>query len=65
MTVKEIERQVKRLPRASLAAFRKWFQKFDSDNWDRQIERDVKSGKLDRVAKEALSSYKAGKAKEI
>lgn len=65
MTVKEIERQVKKLPRASLTAFREWFQRFDSDEWDHQIARDVRGGKLARFASEALSSYQTGKAKEI
>ena|SRR5687768_10186025 len=65
MTVKEIERQVKKLPRKGLTAFREWFRRFDADAWDRQIENDVRSGKLTRFAKEALSSYKSGKAKEI
>ena len=65
MTVKEIERQVKKLPRTSLTAFREWFQRFDSDAWDHQIERDVHAGKLAKFAKEALNSYKAGKAREI
>ncbi len=65
MTVREIERQVKSLPRAGLTIFRKWFQRFDSDAWDHQIERDVRAGKLARFAKEALTAYKAGKAREI
>ncbi len=65
MTVKEIEKQIKKLPRAGLVAFRQWFQRFDWDKWDEQIERDVRAGKLNRLAKEARASYKAGKSKEI
>lgn len=65
MTVKEIERQVRKLPRTRLMMFREWFQRFDAEVWDRQIERDVRGGKLSKFAKEALASYKAGKAKEI
>ena len=65
MTIKEIERQVKKLPRPRLNAFREWFRRFDSDEWDRQIQRDVRTGRLARFAKEALASYKTGKAKEI
>ncbi len=65
MTVKEIERQVKKLPRKHLKAFRDWFRRFDADYWDEQIERDVHAGKLSHLAKEARASYKGGKAKEI
>ncbi len=65
MTVKEIEQQVRKLPRTRLMMFREWFRRFDADVWDRQIERDVRGGKLNKFAREALSSYKPGKAKEI
>jgi hypothetical protein len=33
--------------------------------WDRQIESDAQTGKLDRFVNEALADYKAGKAKKI
>ena len=65
MTVKEIEREIKKLPRTSLAAFREWFQRFDSDAWDSQIEGDILTGKLVRFAKEALASHQAGKTRGI
>ena len=65
MTVKEIERHIKNLPRADLKAFRNWFLRFDWDAWDHQIERDARTGKLSRVAKEALAAYQAKKTKEI
>lgn len=60
-----IEVEVKKLNRNELAAFRKWFVQYDSDEWDRQIEEDIKAGKLDRMAKEALAAYKTGKTKEL
>jgi len=65
MTIQEIERQIKKLPRPRLADFRAWFQRFDSKSWDTQMARDVKSGKLNRLAEKALASYKLGKAKEL
>lgn len=30
------------------------------DEWDKQIERDVKAGKLDKLAQEAKREYEAG-----
>lgn len=65
MTIREIERQIKRLPRPRLAAFRAWFQRFDSVAWDRQFEDDVRAKKLDGFAKKAIASYKTGLAKEF
>ena len=63
--VKKIEQDVRKLNRDELAAFRKWFREYDSDEWDRQIEEDVRSGKLDKLADEALAAHRAGKSKEL
>ena len=35
---------VRGLSPEELAAFRNWFQEFDSDTWDRQIEADARGG---------------------
>jgi hypothetical protein len=53
--VESLEREVEKLTDEELAAFRDWFAKFDADAWDRQMEADVKAGKLDRLATEALA----------
>ncbi len=63
--VKVIERQVKNLDRTGLAAFRDWFRKFDSDAWDRQIERDARASKLEKLAQKAVRAHKAGKTREL
>jgi hypothetical protein len=59
--IEKIEQEIKRLTPAELAAFRDWFQKYDADAWDRQIERDIAAGKLDKVAAEARADHAAGK----
>ena len=64
-TVRLLERKVRELDRSSLASFRNWFRKYDSHLWDEQIERDVRSGKLEKLAKEAISSHVRGKTKEL
>jgi len=48
--VESLENEVVKLSPQALAAFREWFAKDDADAWDRQIESDVKAGKLDRLA---------------
>ena len=62
--IEKLEREVQELSRAELAAFRDWFREYDSDEWDRQIEEDVRGGKLDALAEEAIADYKAGRTKE-
>ena len=65
MTVTELERAVAQLSEQELADFRAWFEEFDAQEWDDQIERDAKSGKLDKLAEQALKEYRVGKAKEL
>ena len=63
--VEKLEWGVQELSREELAAFRDWFRRYDSDEWDRQIEEDVKAGRLDRLAEEAIAEHKGGRTKEI
>jgi hypothetical protein len=63
--VQRLEREIKELAPSELAAFRKWFQEYDADQWDIQIEEDAAAGKFDRLAQKALADYKAGRTKEV
>jgi len=63
--IESIEQEVRNLSPSDLAAFRRWFFEFDAQNWDRQIEKDVREGKLDKFADEALAAHRAGKSKEL
>jgi hypothetical protein len=60
-----IEKKVSGLSAEELAKFRNWFAEFDAAAWDRQIERDVKAGKLDAIADEVLREHAAGKSTEF
>ena len=64
-TVEKLEVEVRKLSRSEIAAFREWFHKYDSDEWDQQIEDDARSGKLDKLADEALAAHNAGRTKEL
>jgi hypothetical protein len=63
--VKSIEKAVESLPPADLAEFRRWFAEFDAIAWDKQIEQDAASGKLEGLAAEALADFRAGSAREL
>ena len=64
-TIKSIEKAIESLPPSELAEFRRWFAEFDAAAWDKQIERDAASGKLDSLAAEARADYQAGPAREL
>jgi hypothetical protein len=61
-TVEQIEAAIEKLPREDFFRLRDWMRDRFDDEWDRQIEDDVRSGRLDAVAREALAEYRAGKS---
>ena len=65
MTVEDIENAITQLPQNQLRRFRGWYEKFDRDSWDEQIEKDAVAGKLDALAEAAITDHKAGKSKKI
>jgi len=63
-TVSEIIEAVKKLPEADKSEFLQRLAEVDFEEaWDRQIKADVKAGKLDRLAEEALEEFRAGKTR--
>ncbi len=64
-TVAEITGAVKRLPKKDLARFRKWFAEYDAAAWDREFEQDVATGRLDKLADEALKDLRAGRCTDL
>ncbi len=63
--VEIIEGQIKELSHEELAKFREWFARFDAEVWDRQFEADVKAGKLDALAENALRDHVAGRSTKV
>lgn len=64
-TVQEIEKAIARLPENDLTALREWFDEFEAKMWDNQFEEDVKSGKLEKLANQAIDDFRAGECKEL
>ena len=60
-TVKQIENAIRRLPPKQLAVFREWFAAFDAEQWDRQFQTDVVTGRLDKAADAALNDLRHGR----
>ena len=64
-TLEELEKAVAGLPPEQLKAFRAWYQRFDAEYWDRQIEQDVVEGRLESLAEAALIEHEKGKTREL
>ena len=65
ITAHEIEEAVAHLPGSELDKFRAWFVTFDAATWDREFEVDARSGKLDRLADQALDDLAQGRCSEL
>ena len=63
--VERIEQDIQALSPEELAELRAWFLAYDWAAWDRQIERDVRNGKLDDLAAQALRDHAAGKTSPL
>lgn len=55
-TIEHIEDEIRKMNAEELAEFRNWFLEFDARQWDKQIEEDAHSGKLNKIAEKAVDS---------
>jgi hypothetical protein len=65
MSVDEIEKALPKLSSQERARLLKLLEEMDADDWDRQIEEDAKSGKLDKLAQKALEDVKADRFRKL
>ncbi|MCY7383158.1 MAG: hypothetical protein LH628_11365 [Microcoleus sp. CAN_BIN18] len=65
MSITEIQTAVKQLSQDELAEFLEWLDNFQESLWDRQIEEDLKAGKLDVLMRQAETAFSEGKCQEI
>ena len=59
MDVKEIETTIAKLPDAEVAELAEWFQEFHAQLWDKQIERDLSTGRLQTLLDEVKQDLTA------
>ncbi len=64
-TVQELQTTVSQLSVQELARFKEWLEEYEAKMWDEQFENDVKSGKLDHLAEQAIADVRAGNCKEL
>jgi hypothetical protein len=63
--IEGIEKAVERLSPEELARFRTRFEEFDARLFDEKIERDAKSGKVDKQFAEARANHAAGRRETV
>ena len=60
--LEKIEQDIASLSASDVAKLAEWFAEFHADLWDKQIEADANTGKLDALADRALADHRAGKS---
>ena len=63
--VQELEMAVSQLSDNELMQFSEWFEEFVADQWDKRIEADILSGRLDAAGKCADDEFLAGRARPL
>ena len=62
-TLEQIKAAIESLPREDFFRLHEWIRDRFDDKWDKQIEEDTRSGRLNSVTREALAEYRAGRSK--
>jgi hypothetical protein len=65
MSVKEIEVAITQLSIDDLADLMAWLEEYHAQVWDRQIEEDLESGRLDALLADVDEEYEAGLAQPL
>ena len=65
VSVEEIENAIRQLSSEDLAQLKQRIADYEWEQWDKQLERDVRAGRLDALAKEALQDLRDGKTTEL
>lgn len=65
MSVEDLEAAVAKLPRQEFDRFATWFAEYQAEKWDRQIEEDLRAGRLNDALRRAREDIAAGRSKPL
>ena len=57
-TVEDIKKAIEKLSGREFARLRAWFDEHEAAHFDQQIASDAASGKLDRLAEQAVADFR-------
>jgi len=63
--LEDIKAAIQRLPAKEFRTLAAWMADYEQERWDGEIERDLKSGRLDELIKSALDDIKNGEFKDM
>lgn len=65
MTLAQIKSAIKQLSEEERCELNAWLQDWPSDEWDKQMEADARSGKLDAMVNESVEEFKRGETRRF
>ena len=64
-TVEEIKKAVEKLSLEERAELAKWFNGWEDDDWDRQMQEDARTGKFDKLLSDVDADIDAGRVTDF
>ena len=61
MSVQELENAIRQLSHEDFARLAQWIDEYRAEQWDRQIEADIRAGRLDEAGRRADADFEAGR----
>ena len=61
MSVQELENAIRQLSPEEFSRLAQWIDEFRAEQWDRQIETDIRAGRLDAAGRRADADFDAGR----
>ena len=64
-TLVAVQEAVRALPEEEFDAFSSWFERYEEERWDRQIERDQKSEPLRSLMEKTRADFPASSVRSL
>jgi hypothetical protein len=61
MSIQELEDAIRGLSPEEFARLALWLDEYRAEQWDRQIEADIRAGRLDESGRRADADFEAGR----
>jgi hypothetical protein len=63
--LEQIQSKIYELSKEERVRLREWFDEFDGDSWDKDLDEHIKEKKLERDAEKAKQDFSDGKFKDL
>lgn len=61
MSIQELENAIRQLSGEEFARLAQWVDEYRAEQWDRQIEIDIRAAQLDDAGRQADADFNAGR----